>query len=127
MTMVTTPKSPGVSNRARTTVAAICRTKETPWAKIVTPAPRTAARRNPWPSAMGWKSPLESKGFKLLYLGAMASYYPSRIGQRRQSVGQKRGSVTSLLSETERDAATTAKSKKNHNGSSILNPASVTL
>ena len=53
VTMVTMPKSLGVSNRARTTVEVNCTTNDAPDATIVIPAPRTATRRSPSPAAMG--------------------------------------------------------------------------
>ena len=63
VTMVTIPKSAGVSNRARITVAPICTKRDVPDAKTVAPAPRTAARRNPLPVAIEQNLPAASKGF----------------------------------------------------------------
>src|SRR5438309_4148700 len=62
VTIVTTPKSAGVSSLARITVPPICRTSDTPAADIVAAAPRTARRRNSLPSETGRKAPLASNG-----------------------------------------------------------------
>src|ERR1700687_3420285 len=62
VTIAISPKSMGVRSRARTTVAMIWMANENPEEKTVTPALRTATRRNPPPSAAGRNAPLSSKG-----------------------------------------------------------------
>ena len=62
VTMATTPKSAGVSSRARTTVGTTCSASDSAWADTVAAAPRTARRRNSLPSATGWNAPLASNG-----------------------------------------------------------------
>ena len=57
MTMVTIPKSDGVSSRARMTTDPICKAKLPAEPAMAAPAPRTAVRRSPLPVAIGWKVP----------------------------------------------------------------------
>ena len=67
MTMVTKPKSVGVSRRARIIVAIICVDSViTPAAKVA-PAPRTVSRRSSPPPVrtIGTNSPSLRNGFKL--------------------------------------------------------------
>src|SRR5271157_1461642 len=113
VTMVTTPKSAGVSSRARTTVAAICTANDTPWAKTITPAPRTAVRRSPSALAMGWKAPLESKGFNCCLLpgrgecmtGRWLSYSASALTKRLpcSAAGTGGGAVRTNYGEKKED------------------------
>ena len=65
VTIVTKPKSEGISSRAKTTVEINWTAKTTPWANTVAPAPRTARRRNPPSTLVSWNSPFASKGFKV--------------------------------------------------------------
>jgi hypothetical protein len=62
VTMVTTPKSAGVSRRARITVLITWAARVSPEADTVAAALRMARRRNSWLPALGWKAPLESNG-----------------------------------------------------------------
>src|ERR1700722_18101574 len=62
VTMVTTPKSPGVKIRARMTVLNTWAPSASAEAETVAAAPRTARRRNSWPPFPGSKAPLASNG-----------------------------------------------------------------
>ena len=62
VTMATTPKSAGVSSRARMTVLTTWTAKASAWANTVAAAPRTARRRNSPSLAIGWNAPLASNG-----------------------------------------------------------------
>ena len=62
VTMVTTPKSAGVSRRARTTVPTTWSCERQPRSRNVAAAPRTARRRNSPLPATGLKAPLASNG-----------------------------------------------------------------
>ena len=62
VTMVTTPKSAGVSNLARTTVGTTRSASDSAAADSVAAAPRTASRRSSLPPATGWNAPLASNG-----------------------------------------------------------------
>ena len=63
--MATTPKSAGLSRRAKRTVATIWMTCITTCENTVTPAPRTARRRNARSSfSVGRNVPFASNGFK---------------------------------------------------------------
>ena len=72
VTMVTTPKSAGVSSRARMTVLTTWAASDSAWADTVAAAPRTARRRNSPSSATGRNAPLASNGI-ILSLGQPAS------------------------------------------------------
>jgi hypothetical protein len=62
VTMVTKPKSAGVSSRASIMVDAIWIATPRPLEKMVAPAPRTANRRIAFSG--GRNAPMASKGFK---------------------------------------------------------------
>jgi len=65
VTIVTSPKSLGVSSRAKITVPDICIMKTDAWAKTVTPALRTVRLASCPSSARSRKFPRSLKGLKL--------------------------------------------------------------
>ena len=68
VTIVTTPKSAGVSSRAKMTVLIVWAARDSPEADIVAAALRTATRRKSWLPALGRNAPLASNGIILYFL-----------------------------------------------------------
>jgi hypothetical protein len=83
VTIVTTPKSAGVSSRAKMTVLITWAARDSPEADIVAAAPRTARRRKSWLSALGQNAPLASKGIIPCLIMSLVKRVANGLGRNK--------------------------------------------